>query len=350
MNCGLPNQDMKKNGYHFDFLCWDDEPGEYEEEAKSFGNVIRIQPPKYGYFKLYRNIKRIISDNGGYDIVHSHVYFITGLVLFAAAKSDVSVRIAHSHSVRRKDDKKIFRKFYCWIMRKLINKYATAKCACSNEAGCNLFGKDVFNATGIVLPNVVDLSLFSFSTNNKKLIRSELNILDSQIVIGHVGHMLPVKNQLFLLDVFNMFVKNNYNAVLVMVGNGPERDRIIRKIVDLKIEDSVILTGTRKDVDKIMSAFDIFILPSIHEGLPLTTVEAMANGLSYVMEKDVVADEIASFSNSIKVEGYNVKSWYDAINNGISKGRYDSSRCIENLKMFGVEHFEEILTKLYSLK
>ena len=108
MNCA---RYMKKNGYHFDFLCWDDEPGEYEEEAKSFRNVIRIQPPKYGYFKLYRNIKRIISDNGGYDIVHSHVYFITGLVLFAAAKSDVSVRIAHSHSVRRKDDKKYLENF-----------------------------------------------------------------------------------------------------------------------------------------------------------------------------------------------------------------------------------------------
>lgn len=344
MNCA---RYMPSSEYSFDFLCWDDRIGEFEEEAKNLGGrVIKIPSPHSSYYKFYQNIKKIIKTEGPYDVVHSHVFFLSGIVLHAAHSCGVRTRIAHSHSIKRKNDSTGFRKIYCSIMRKMINKNATVKCACSTATGRYLYGTEIFDDCGIILPNVIDLSSFEFSLTNRDMIRNEFGIFKEQIVIGNVGHMLTVKNQSFLLDIFSVFVKNN-DAYLMIVGDGPEKGRLTAKISELGIADRVILTGVRMDVVKIMSAFDIFVLPSLHEGLPLTIVESMANGLSYVMEGSIIAKEIVEFDHCIKVSGYRATDWSEAISKGIEKGRFDSRMSIEQLEMFGKENFREVLTKMY---
>lgn len=345
MNCA---KCMSTHNCRFDFLLWDNSVGELEKEAEALGGkIIKISPPNKNYFSFYKSVKEVIKKHGPYDVVHSHVFFNTGIVLCAAHSAGVNVRVAHSHSVQRKKDKKFPKNIYCGIMRRMINKHSTVKCACSTATGRYLFGAKAFDACGIVLPNVVDMPSFAFSSANRETIRKEFNIPSNKTVIGHIGHMLPVKNQLFLLEIFAEYLKTN-EATLLFVGNGPEYDRIKQKISELGIEDDVILTGTRMDACKIMSAFDIFMLPSLHEGLPLTTIEAMSNGLSYVIEKNVVAEEIAKFDNCIKVDGYDKKDWCRAISEGLVKGRYDSEDCIEKLELFSEEHFRNILTKIYT--
>lgn len=345
MNCA---RSMVRQNCCFDFLIWDTSEGEFEKEAEALGGrVIRIPPPNDSYFAFYKNVKEVINAYGPYDVVHSHVFFNTGIVLCAAYHCGVNTRIAHSHSVKRKSDKKFPKNVYCHIMRKMINKYSNVKCACSIATGQYLFGVDQFKTSGIVLPNVVDMSAFVFSKINREDMRKEFHISNEKTVIGHVGHMLPVKNQLFLLEVFAEYLKAN-DAVLLFVGSGSEYDRIKQKVTELGIEDDVILTGTRTDVDRIMSAFDVFVLPSLHEGLPLTVIEAMSNGLSYIIEKHVAAEEIAEFDNCIKVDGYNSLDWCKAISDSIAKGRYDSAACIEKLAVFSMDHFKDVLTELYT--
>lgn len=345
MNCA---RHMPSSEYIFDFLCWDKEVGEFENEAKILGGrVIKISSPHSGYYKFYKRLKKIMKTEGSYDIVHSHVFFLTGIVLSAARSCGVKTRIAHSHSIQRKNDDTLWRRLYCAFMRKLINKNATVKCACSAATGRYLYGTEEFDSSGVILPNVVNMASFEFSLSDRESVRQEFGISKDQIVIGNIGHMLPVKNHVFLLEIFSAYAKDN-NACLFIVGDGPERENICAKISELDIEDKVILTGTRMDVYRIMSAFDIFVLPSLHEGLPLTIIEAMSNGLSYVMERSITAKELSVFDNCINVDGYNAFEWSDAIAKGIEKGRYHSKACIEQLSLFGVEHFREVLTKMYT--
>ncbi len=345
MNCA---RYMPSSDYSFDFLCWDNETGEFENEAKTFGGkVIKISSPHKGYYKFYKNIKKIMKTEGPYDIVHSHVFFLTGIVLFAARSCGVKTRIAHSHSIQRKTDGTLLRRIYCTFMRKLINKNATIKCACSTATGRYLYGTEAFDSSGVILPNVVNMASFEFSLANRDAIRREFGISKDQIVIGNIGHMLTVKNHLFLLEIFSVYAKDN-NACLLIVGDGPEREKICAKMSEFSIEDKVFLAGTRMDIPQIMSAFDIFVLPSLHEGLPLTIIEAMSNGLSYVMESNIIAKELSAFDNCIKVEGYSASAWSAAISKGIEKGRFNSKTCIEQLGMFGVEHFREVLAEMYA--
>ena len=345
MNCA---RFMPADKYSFDFLCWDENEGEFEIEAGNFGGkVIKIPSPRDGYYKFFKNVKKVIEKNGKYDIVHSHVFFLSGIVLSAARACGVKTRIAHSHSVQRKSDRGVIRKIYCSTMRKLINKNANIRCACSVATGNYLYGDKVFASSGIVLPNVVDLASYEFSEANRQLIRQEFGLSDDQIVVGNVGHLLPVKNQEFLLEVFSEYSQCN-NAHLIIVGDGPERKKITNKIRELGMENKTILAGTRMDVCKIMSAIDIFVLPSLHEGLPLTVIEAMANGLYFVMEKQIIAKELSVFSNCIEVDGYTVSDWSEGISKGIQNGRRDSRLCIRELSLFSIEHFREVLEKMYT--
>lgn len=116
----------------------------------------------------------------------------------------------------------------------------------------------------------------------------------------------------------------------------------------MNIKDDVILIGTRSDVNIIMSAFDVFLLPSLHEGLPVTLVESMANGLSYIIEKKVVAEEMSKYSNCIAVNGYDIDNWVNAIVKVQKIGRFDSEECINLLCDYSAEHFKNIIEELYS--
>lgn len=335
------------NEYKFDYLVYGNLIGEYEDEVLNRGGrIIRIPGPKSGYMKFFKDLNNVMREYGPYDIVHSHTYFNSGLVVRIAKKNGVKKCIAHAHSGNRSGNDKLNRKMSYFILRKLLNKYSDSFCACSNAAGKYVFGKNSFKEKGVVLPNTIDLEKFVFSEDNRHDVRMSLGCSDDQEIIGTVGHMLPVKNHLFLIDVFKEYVKTR-NAVLVIVGDGSLRDTIEEKISALNLSSKVILTGMRKDVYKIMSCMDVFVLPSLHEGLPLTLVEAMANGLSFVVEKKVIAEEMAQYQNCQIVDGYDIDCWCKAITDAVSKGRYDSFDCIKQLKRYSSDFFKNEMTRLY---
>lgn len=337
-----------RNEYNIDYLVYGEEIGGYEEEAKKCGcKVIHINKPGNNYCRFRRELKEAILKHGPYDIVHSHTFFMSGIVVKTAKECGVNKCITHVHSGKRTKDDNLDKKIKYYFLRKWINKYSDVRCACSKRAGEYVFGKELFDKNGIVIPNVIDLEKFRYNAISRKKIRNELHIDDDCFVIGNVGHMLPVKNQVFLINLFSEYAKNNSKAKLVIVGDGIKRNEIERSIIDKGISDKVVLTGTRNDVNEIMSSFDVFILPSLHEGLPVTLVEAMANGLTFIIEENVVADELKEFVNCMPVKGYSVNEWIRAISHSESIARYDSQLCIEELEPYSINSFVNIIKKIY---
>lgn len=141
-----------------------------------------------------------------------------------------------------------------------------------------------------MLNNAIDLERFKFDKEARNAIRREFNIED-KLIIGHVGRLNYVKNHKFLIDVFYEIQKLNKDSVLLIVGDGEEREAIEQKAKKLGIENKVIFTGTRTDTESLMSAMDIMVFPSLHEGLPVVLIEAQATKLPCL-----IADTVSRYS------------------------------------------------------
>lgn len=334
--------------YKFDFLLYDNKQYFYEKEALKLGcNILRIPQPRKNYFSYYKNIKRIIQDKGPYDIVHTHVYFNSSIVVCAAKKCGVPLCIAHSHSIRRKEDNKLTKKIAYFIMRKILNKYSDKFAACSSQAGRHVFGEKEFGEKGQVILNPVDIKKYSYSLEARNRIRKELKISSEQVVLGQVGRLVEGKNYKFLIDLFNKYQKY-HDAVLLIVGEGKLRKELETYTKTLNIFSKVRFTGNREDIPEILSSMDIFVMTSLHEGLGIVLLEAMANGLKCLCEDKAIVDEVKSIKSCKTISGYNVEEWCDMIDKIVNDRQESSRKSQKELEMFSSEVFRDNLIKLYS--
>ena len=150
------------------------------------------------------------------------------------------------------------------------------------------------------MKNAIDTNLYKYSLKNSIAIKKELG-LENKIVIGHVGNFTYPKNHNFLIDIFSEVLKINSKAVLLLVGGGTEKINIQEKVISLGLEDKVIFMGVRNDVNKLMQAMDVFVFPSLYEGLPVTLIEAQASGLPIiksgnVSDQCILTDNVVSIS------------------------------------------------------
>ena len=264
-----------------------DEKGPLESYVIENGARVIHQPnSELSYIKSYKFYKKIMKSEH-YDIVHSHLLFYSGFVLKAAYKCGIPKRVAHSHFSQplvlyKSKLRQIIAFFYRIVMRFVLNKYATDLIACGEKPGEFLYGKNVFAKRGILLNNGIDCDRFKYDTQIRESVRKELNIKPNTIVLGHVGKMYYVKNQEFVLDVFNDFLKRYPDSVLILVGDGKDREMLEKKAEFLCISNKVIFTGVRNDVNKLLMAMDCLLFPSIHEGFPVILIEAQATNVDYL--------------------------------------------------------------------
>lgn len=279
----------------FDFMVHRQDEGAYDEEIKEMGGRIfhapRLMPNQF--IRHHYSVKSIISSEQ-YPIVHSHIDSMSFFPLLAAKQAHTPVRIAHSHSSGvTKDVKKPIKELARFGVRKVANHYW----ACGNKAGLYLFGEKRWNSPkSKIIRNAIDTKKFEYNEVARKQVRSELNIPPDAIVVGHVGRFELVKNQAYLVQMFAEFQKKVRGAVLMLVGDGAQRERVEREASRLCGENNVIFTGTRPDIDRLMQAMDLFVMPSLFEGLPMTAVEAQASGLP-VLLSDRISQEAAILSN-----------------------------------------------------
>lgn len=279
---------IDKSKIQFDFICDEDSTNIPYEEIEKLGGKVILIPPYQKVFKYHKELKKILKE-GNYKIVHSHINTLSVFSLFAAKCAGVPVRIAHSHSTTNKKEKK--KNLLKQILRPFSKVFATDYMCCSELAGRWLFGnKEYDNGNVYLLNNAIDLDKFKYDEKLRKEKRKELNIKEDTLVIGHVGRFVEQKNHRFLIDIFNEIHKKNDSAILLLAGQGPLQKEIKNKTHELGLESKVKFLGQINDTYKLYQALDIFVLPSLYEGLPVVGVEAQATGLLCELSNDMTKE------------------------------------------------------------
>lgn len=338
-------RNIDRGQIQFDFVYMLETENSFKEEIKSLGgNCYYIGKPGFMNFINVRRKFENVLKTYSYKIIHNHVSQI-GMFLFSlACKNGVKEIILHSHNSNAAETK--FKTLRNNILNRLTVKFSTLYFACSLKAGRFLFGdKAVDNNEVYILNNAVDLESFKFSEQVRDCYRTKFNIED-KIVIGNIGRFCIQKNQLFLIDLFNYYHKNNPNSILILVGGGEMEDDIKTRIKDLQLDKDVIFTGVRKDISSLLSMMDILVMPSLFEGLPVIGVEAQANGIpclfsSEITEETKVLDNVmfTNLNDSVQI-------WSENIDNLVKQPHLKCNRDMVDYG-FCIKTESEKLTKYY---
>lgn len=275
---------IDRSRIQFDFLVHTQNHSDYEEEIRSLGGKIyhiqRMNPFSARYKQDLDHFFRIHPE---YSIVHVHQDCMSAVALKAAQKNRIPCRIAHCHNASQdKNIKYIIKSLY----RHSIKKYSTDLFSCSQAAGNWMFQTSNFQ----ILKNGINASEYMYSDAARSLIRNELGIGDQAVVIGHVGRFNAVKNHTFLIKLFHEYHRENKNSILLLVGTGDLENKIKKEVTELGLNNSVIFTGVRSDVNRLLCAMDIFVFPSLYEGTPMVLIEAQASGLPCVISEGIPSD------------------------------------------------------------
>lgn len=260
----------------------------YEDELKELGvEIIRIPDNRFRRpLKFIDDVAKVLTD-GKYDAIHSHIDFMSSLTLTAARKAGVKKRIAHSHNTNNsKFDSKKMRVIAATLRRKL-NREVTDRLACGVDAGKFLYGaKKDFT----VIHNGIDLQKFRYNSNVRNTMRAKYSIDENAVVLLNVGRFEAQKNQEHLINIFADYVRKNKTAKLVIIGEGSLKQNIEDKIASERLGKSVILLPAQSDMERFYAMADIFVLPSLFEGVPTVGIEAQASGMKCLFSDKVPAE------------------------------------------------------------
>ncbi len=279
-------RNIDRSQIQFDFVIHAHGITPLAKEAQSLGATI-YTCPRYSIktAKKYSSWwKAFLKEHPEYKIVHSHVRSTATIVLSIAKKYGCKT-IAHSHSTSSGSGLSAIVKNCLQYRIRFVADYFMG---CSQKAGEWLFGKKVCSSDRYMnVCNAIDAEKYIYDKKIADDVRKELGYAEDDFVIGHVGRFSEPKNHMFLLDVFNEVHKKNSRYKLILVGDGELRENIEKKIKDYNIEKDVILTGVRTDVNRLMMGMDLFLFPSLYEGLGIVMIEAQATGCPCVASDSV---------------------------------------------------------------
>lgn len=280
---------MFPNDYKMDFIV-SSQTGYYEKEVFSLGGKIYRVPLRTKHpIKTFFSIKEVVQNNN-YKFVLKLCDTPKGYFDLVAAKyggaQQLCVRSCNASANMGK-----LGNILCNLIRPLFNRIATKKIAPSLLAAEFTFGKkEVDKGNVYVLHNGIDLNIFQYNNEGRKKVREEFDIGKEEFVIGHIGRFNKQKNHLFLIEVFEELKKVKPEAKLLLVGDGELKLEIMQCLENKNLGDSVIFTGIRSDIPNLLSAMDLFLFPSLYEGMPNTVIEAQAVGLPCVISDTITRD------------------------------------------------------------
>ncbi len=279
-------RNIDRTKVQFDFLVHYAARFDYDDEIESLGGVIHRFSVREdnNLFRYLRELKRFFRAHPEYKVVHGHMESFGFLYSRAAKKAGVPTIIAHSHNALIEPTLKGRIKS---IMNKPWRRYANVLFACSDKAGRYMFGeKKPFT----VINNGIRCEDFVYNPEIREEMRRELGVAD-KVVLGHIGRFDPQKNHTFLIDIFHTYHQTHANAVLLLIGEGQLQGQVRDKVHALGLEDCVRFLGVRADTARLYQAMDLFMLPSLFEGLPVVGVEAQSAGLP-MLTSDAVTEEV----------------------------------------------------------
>lgn len=301
-------RNIDKSTIQFDFINMYEELCFENEILKLGGKIYNVPNVKRKPIKYYKKLKKIIEDNK-YNIVHINMLSAANILPVIAAKNaKVKNIITHSHNTNTPSG--VIRKVLDKINKGILLKYSTDLWACSNLAGKWMFGND---REFKVINNAIDVEKYKFNGETRKKIRNKLNI-ENKFVIGHVGRFSYQKNHEFLIDTFYKIQKKRNDAYLLLIGEGELKEGICKKVNDFNINDKVLFLDTTDKIEDYLQAMDIFVLPSRFEGLPVTGVEAQANGLKCIFSSKITP-EVKITDRNVFLDIDNSEQWVNYIAN-----------------------------------
>lgn len=281
---------MDKEKIQFDFIKHIKTKGIFEDEITQMGGKI-YSCFKYTGINHYKYCKwwnNFFMEHPEYHVVHGHVRS-TAAIYLKIAKEHGLVTIAHSHSTSNGSG---FASIVKNAMQLPIRNTADYLFACSDKAGLWLYGRKAIKQSNYrVIPNGIDLDRFAFNKAKREEMRKRLGINEHEFVIGHIGRFSEPKNHKYLIDIFAEYYRNNPNSRLLMIGNGEKFESVKIRCEKLGIIGCVIMPGNCANTEDFYQAMDVFVFPSLWEGLPVAVVEAQASGLPCLIS-DVITREV----------------------------------------------------------
>lgn len=278
---------IDRSRIQFDFMVHRQERGAYEEEIQALGGrIYRMPPVRPWNAREYRSLAgRFYGEHPEYRIIHAHMSELGFYDFQQAKKAGVPVRICHAHNRPYGIDLKSPVR---WYYKTRMMPYVTDLFTCGREAGDWLFGRKQ-EARFVQMNNAIDARQYVFCPQTRQRMRQALGIGADQLVIGHVGRFDPQKNHKFIIDIFQAVRQQNSKAVLLLIGNdaGGCGKEIHQKAERLGLTQWVRFLGVRGDVADLMQTMDVFLFPSLFEGLSVASVEAQAAGLPVLISDGV---------------------------------------------------------------
>lgn len=287
-------KNIDRNKYEFDFLTPNYSTyGMVKEEINKLGgNVYELKCDGLWIIKKIQicfRFSKFLKKNQ-YDIVHinSGSYFFNLMIAKLCKKNKIKHVIVHSHNgfnPNKKIKNYIIKKFQF-----ILPKYSDKQLACSLLAAKSMY-KEKFIKDGNVdiIRNGINIDDFKFDLSCREKYRLKFNI-QSKLVIGNIGRFVEQKNHLFLLQIFNEVLKINDNAILILIGEGELEKNIKEEAKKLMIDKKIIFLGKRDDVSKLLQMMDVLVMPSLYEGLPITSIEAQATGLNMIISNNITEE------------------------------------------------------------
>lgn len=301
---------MPKSEIIFDFVTHGGIEDFHAQLIKEGSTIYYVKPiSQCGINKYIKTLGKIVS-NGHYDIIHTHDGHMTGVTSMICRFHFRGPIIAHAHTTLCPNPK---HRPFMPIFRLMSRIWASKLLACGREAGKYLFGK---SANFTIIHNAVSIDRFQNVDQVKvEELRKKYNIDVNELVIGHVGLFTPQKNHVFIIEMFSKLLEKRPNAKLILVGGGNDMEKIIKLTQEKGITDKVIFAGKQSDIPTYMHLFDVFILPSLFEGLPVVAIEAQAAGLPVLMS-DVIDHDADTGIGSVKflsIGANSLKEWINEL-------------------------------------
>lgn len=305
---------IDRNQVQFDFVVHTEEKCFYDKEiTKLGGRIYRTERFNIINWLSYRKFwNDFFCEHEEYKIVHGHINSSAAIYL-SIAKEHGRIAIVHSHSI--KNTEKSLRAYAFRIFIYPIRYIADYFLACSEKAGETRFGKHVIESENYkVFKNGIDVKLFCFQMEIRKVIREEYGIPEEKLIIGHVGRFTFAKNHKFLLEVFKKVNEIYSDAELWLIGTGELEEKIRTQVQNMGMGKKVRFIGETSRVSEYLQAMDIFVFPSFYEGLGIAVVEAQAAGLPCIIS-DVIPNEADMGCRLVKRLSLedSAEDWADAI-------------------------------------
>lgn len=276
-------RNIDREKVQFDFISYSDQEADYDQEIKNLGGRVIKLSKTWSIKEIYEVIKQY----GPYDVVHSHTLFHCGIANLAALLAGVKVRIAHAHTTLDKSNS-YTRKIYINLMRRMINTFSTDLLACSTKAGSYLFGKNKLAKPNYsYFPNAIDYPAF---LRNPKIEVTKFKVEEgfgNSLVIGHIGRFVEAKNHEFLLKIMKSIIEIDPSIKLLLVGDGDLRHQVENETKEKGLHENIRFVGLRNDISTMLHCMDVFIFPSLYEGLGLVLLEAQASGVPCVVSEAI---------------------------------------------------------------